>query len=280
MNASSKNLDFLTKHWAPFRRQYPALFPLISSDILPAKAHDVRAKFSTCNFSMILGGEGWFEREGRLWPVRSPCVITQWPGELVAYGPSERTWTEWYLIYDRSQFKRFAERGLIDRSRPVWPIADPASLRLRLAEFSVLARSPDPARVVDRVDRIAEQAILDSWLFPAARPDEDADIRAVAAQLQESPATPWDFATLAAGRGFSTTTFRRRWVDALGTPPGQYLQHLRMAEACRLLVETSQPIQAVAAATGFDDAFYFSRRFRMEIGQSPGSYRKTYTLRR
>ncbi len=280
MNASSKKLDFLTKHWGPFRRQFPSLFPLITSDYIPVKTIDVRTKFSTCNFSMILGGEGWFEREGKSWPVKSPCVITQWPGESVAYGATSGGWTEWYLVYERSQFKRFLERGLIDPNRPVWPIADPAVLRLHLAEFSVLARSADPARVVDRVDRIAERAILDSWICPGVRPDEDAEIRAAAARLRVSPSLKWDFAKLAAEHGFSTTTFRRRWVDTIGIAPGQYLLQLRMAEACRLLVETPQQIQAVAAASGFDDAFYFSRRFRMEVGHSPGAYRKIYTLQR
>jgi len=280
MNSTSKKLDFLTKHWGPLRRQFPALFPLVSSDYLPVKTAGVRTAFSTCNFSMILDGEGWYEREGNSWEVKAPCMITQWPGEPVAYGAGTGGWTEWYLVYDATQFRRFIEHGLIDRSRPVWPIADPASLRLHLAEFSVLARSPDPARVVDRVDRIAERAILDSWLSPGVRPDEDMEIRAAAARLQVSPSEKWDFEKLAFEHGFSTSTFRRRWIGALGTPPGQYLLQLRMAEACRLLVETSQQIQSVAAACGFEDAFYFSRRFRLEVSQSPGAYRRTFSLPR
>ena len=280
MNAASKNMDFLTKHWAPYRRKYPALFPLVSSDYLPAKAEWVRTRFATCNFSMILRGEGRFERAGVTWPVQAPCVITQWPGEPVAYGPAGGTWAEWYLVYDRSQLKRFRERGLVDISKPVWPVADPASLRVHLAEFSVLAHSPDPAWVVDRADRIAERAILDTWLSPGAPSDEGSEIRAVAARLREGLSTRWDFEKLAAQHGFSTTTFRRRWVEVIGTPPARYLQQLRVAEACRLLVETPLQIKAVAQATGFEDEFYFSRRFRIEVGQSPREYRKTYRLRR
>jgi AraC-like DNA-binding protein len=280
MNVASKNMDFSTKHWAPHRRKYPALFPLVSSDFLPDKAEWVRSRFPTCNFSMILRGEGRFEREGKSWPVQAPCVITQWPGESVAYGPTSGTWTEWYLVYDRSQLKRFRERGLVDISKPVWPVADPASLRVHLAEFSVLARSPDPAWVVDRADRLAEQSILDTWLPPAAPMEDDSEIRAVAARLREGLSSHWDFDKLAARHGFSTTTFRRRWVEVIGTPPARYLQQLRIAEACRLLVETPLQIKAVAQATGFEDEFYFSRRFRIEVGQSPRDYRKTYRLRR
>ena len=278
MNTAPKNMDFLTKHWAPYRRKYPALFPLVSSDYLPAKTTWVRARFDTCNFSMILRGEGRYERAGVTWPVQSPCVITQWPGEPVAYGPAGGTWAEWYLVYDRSRLKRFRERGLVDPSKPVWPIADPASLRVHLAEFSVLARSSDPAWVVDRADRIAERAILDTWLPPGAPVEGDSEIRAVAARLREGLSTAWDFEKLAARHGFSTTTFRRRWLEVIGTPPARYLQQLRIAEACRLLVETQLQIKAVAQSTGFEDEFYFSRRCRIEVGQSRRDYRNTYRL--
>jgi AraC-like DNA-binding protein len=273
-------MDFLTKHWAPYRRKYPALFPLVSSDFLPAKTNWLRARFDTCNFSMILRGEGRFERAGKCWPVQAPCVITQWPGEPVAYGPTGGTWAEWYLVYDRSRLRRFRERGLVDPSKPVWPVADPASLRVHLAEFSALARSSDPEWVVDRADRIAERAILDTWLPPGAPMEDDSEIRAAAAGLRESLSTIWDFDKLAARHGFSTTTFRRRWVEVIGTPPARYLQQLRIAEACRLLVESPLQIKAVAVAAGFEDEFYFSRRFRIEVGQSPREYRKTYRLRR
>ena len=184
------------------------------------------------------------------------------------------------MVYDRSQFKRFRERGLVDIAKPVWPVADPASLRVHLAEFSVLARSPDPAWVVDRADRIAEQSILDTWLPPGAPMEDDSEIRAVAARLRDGLSSQWNFDKLAARHGFSKTTFRRRWVEVIGTPPARYLQQLRVAEACRLLVETPLRIKAVAEATGFEDEFYFSRRFRIEVGQSPREYRKTYRLRR
>ena len=280
MNTASKNMDFLTKHWAPFRRKYPSLFRLVSSDFIPEKSGWVRTRFGTCNFSIILRGEGRFERAGKSWPVQAPCVITQWPGESVAYGPTSGTWSEWYLVYNRAQFRRFREHHLVDPARPVWPIADPASLRMHLAEFRLLARSADPAWEVDRVDRIAERAILDTWLPPGAPMEEDSEIRTVAAELRGNLSSKWDFAELAARHGFSTTTFRRRWSEAIGLPPARYLQELRMAEACRLLVETPLRIKAVALSAGFEDEFYFSRRFRIEVGQSPREYRKTYMLRR
>ncbi|MEX1119987.1 MAG: AraC family transcriptional regulator [Terrimicrobiaceae bacterium] len=272
-------MDFLTKHWAPYPRRHPSTCPLVSSEYLAEKATWVDTRFGTCNFSIILSGEGRFEKDGKTWPVQAPCVITQWPGESTIYGPTEGSWTEWYLVYHRSAFNRFQDCGLIDLQKPVWSVADPVSLHIHLAEFAALARASDPTWVVDRVDRIAEQAILDTWLAPGAPWKSEAGISVIATSLREGLSSKWDFEKLAAKHGYSTTTFRRRWIETFGSPPAKYLQELRMAEACRLLVETNLRIKEIATLTGFDDELYFSRRFHLEIGQSPRQYRKTYRLR-
>ena len=197
MNDSSKNMDFLTKHWAPYPRRYPGRFPLASSDFIDRKTTRVENRFNTCNFSLILRGEGHFEKNGKVWPVQAPCVITQWPGEMTNYGPEPGSWTEWYLVYHRGAFKRFHDSGLIDLNKPVWPIADPVALHLHLSEFSALARAADPAWVVDRVDRLAEQAILDTWLAPNAPWKTVDGISIIAASLREGLSTPWNFDEMA-----------------------------------------------------------------------------------
>jgi AraC-like DNA-binding protein len=47
----------------------------------------------------------------------------------------------------------------------------------------------------------------------------------------------------------------------------------RIDEAKRLLAASDRPIQAIAEACGFGDAFYFSRVFRKVAGQSPSAFR-------
>jgi AraC-like DNA-binding protein len=281
MELLSKNMDFLTKHWAPFARRYPAMFPLVSTDYLAAKDTWVRTSFPTCNFSLILRGRGEFHRRGKIWPVQAPCVITQWPGESLAYGPPvpEETWSELYFTYDRKFFKRFQSVGLLDPMRPVWPIADPATVKIHLAELTALTRHPEPESVVDRVDRVCERILLETWLVPRASSSEHTVIQRIAGHVKNRLAEPVNWEAIAAKHGLSTTTFRRRWAEIMGTTPARYLQELRMREACRLLVEVNAPIYQVASAVGFEDEFYFSRRFHAAVGQSPRDYRQAYRLR-
>lgn len=55
----------------------------------------------------------------------------------------------------------------------------------------------------------------------------------------------------------------------------QYHDRLKMNEACRLLRSTLMPVGEVAAAVGYSDPLYFSRRFRELMGSSPSGFRKS-----
>src|SRR6478735_4663307 len=114
MDTFGKKMDFLTKHWKPFTRRMPARFQLATMDLLKTKRHWIRYKFDSCNFSLILRGRGRYLRSGVWYPVVAPCVITQWPGEPLEYGPEAgEDWDEFYLIYPRELYADFQEGGFI-----------------------------------------------------------------------------------------------------------------------------------------------------------------------
>ena len=274
-------MDILVKHWAPFPRRFPAAFPLINADFARAKNHWMRCAFNTCNFSLILRGRGEFRRAGRTWTIQAPCVLTQWPGEYVEYGPPvpEETWDELYLIYAARLMPKFKQQRLIDPQRPVWPIGDLAAVNALIAEFAELAAAPNPAEVVDRVDRVCERLILETHLASPGEPPGGQAIHRLIAEVQRHPGRAVDFEELALRRGMSVSTFRRRWAEAVKLPPARFLQQLRLREACRLLAETRRPIGEIAHAVGFEDELYFSRRFRKEMRIPPREYRAAYRLR-
>jgi YesN/AraC family two-component response regulator len=53
-----------------------------------------------------------------------------------------------------------------------------------------------------------------------------------------------------------------------------YLIHLRIQKACQLLDNTTLQVKEIAAVSGFDDPYYFSRIFKKVMGRSPVDYRK------
>jgi AraC family transcriptional regulator, transcriptional activator of pobA len=53
----------------------------------------------------------------------------------------------------------------------------------------------------------------------------------------------------------------------------QWIIERRMREAERLLIETERPLQAIAAAVGYDNVGYFIRQFTKRHGAPPGGWR-------
>lgn len=280
MDDRLRNMDFRVKHWAPLQRRFPSAFPLGSVDFVPRKNCWLHCRFVTCNFSLILRGRGEFRRHGKTWPVQAPCVITQWPGDLVEYGPPipVETWDELYFIYDARLMDRFKECHLIAPDRPVWPIANVAMVLAQIAELQSLANSATPEFVVDQVDRICERIILSTWLPPCA--PEDGFANSLQADVRQHMGVDLDLEKLAARHGMSLSTFRRRWAEGCAISPARYLQELRIREACRLLAETTSPISEIAHSVGFPDELYFSRRFHNEMHMPPREYRKIYLIPR
>lgn len=60
-----------------------------------------------------------------------------------------------------------------------------------------------------------------------------------------------------------------------GVSMQQCHDRLKMEEACRLLRSTLMPVSEAAAAVGFADPLYFSRRFRQIVGKSPTEFRRS-----
>ena len=52
-----------------------------------------------------------------------------------------------------------------------------------------------------------------------------------------------------------------------------YLNHVRLANAARLLRETNRSIADISSETGFSDQSYFDKRFRRAFGSTPKEFR-------
>jgi AraC-like DNA-binding protein len=276
MDFHFRNLSFPVNYWTAHEDSLRSLLPLERIGFIARKTGWVRSQFDTVNFSLILNGSGEFHRKGRIWKVEAPCVITQWPGEYLEYGPSEphEFWTELYLVYSLELMPRFMQCGFVEESRPVWPISNPSALRPLLEE---LARCLATKEKSARIDRIAERLILETFLPPHVS-DSSLISKALEA-IQTNWQSPPDLESLAGRCNMSVSTFQRRWNESMGITPARYALGLKLQEACRLLIETSDSISEVANACGFDDEFYFSRCFRRQFGSPPRNYRKEHLTR-
>jgi AraC-like DNA-binding protein len=70
----------------------------------------------------------------------------------------------------------------------------------------------------------------------------------------------------------------RVFKKATGQTASQYLNHVRIERACRMLAETDIPIEEIAFASGFNNPSYFFRVFRKEVGKLPLEWRKKHSV--
>ncbi len=72
----------------------------------------------------------------------------------------------------------------------------------------------------------------------------------------------------------SQRTINRRFKQATGLSPVQYLQEIRLDKAKELLKTSNLAIAEVAYKVGYPDSAYFSTLFKRVISLSPGEYRR------
>lgn len=81
--------------------------------------------------------------------------------------------------------------------------------------------------------------------------------------------------------GLPERSFKRRFQQATGMGPLEYVHTLRLEEAKQMLEATDDPIEAIANEVGYEDAGFFSRLFRRKVNLTPGDYRRRFgALRR
>ena len=78
--------------------------------------------------------------------------------------------------------------------------------------------------------------------------------------------------------GMSPRTFKRRFRQATGSTPIQYLQSLRVENAKKLLESTPWGITRITQAVGYNDESSFMKLFKRTTGVTPQQYRRTFSL--
>ena len=72
---------------------------------------------------------------------------------------------------------------------------------------------------------------------------------------------------------YSVSRFSNLFRQKTGYAPIDYFLQMKMQKACQQLNFSNRPIKDIAFGLGFDDPYYFSKRFRKNIGMSPKKYR-------
>lgn len=86
--------------------------------------------------------------------------------------------------------------------------------------------------------------------------------------------SPFSVDGLARACGLSASRLTHLFRDQVGASPQRFSERCRLNRAAELLRHGGMAIGEIAQEVGFDNAFYFSNRFRKAFGKSPRDFAK------
>jgi len=92
-------------------------------------------------------------------------------------------------------------------------------------------------------------------------------------RIRARPQRRWTIAEMAAEAAMSPRSFLRRFSEATGAAPGEWLTLVRLEEAKRLLETSAASIEDVARLSGFGSVATLRHHFSRTLGLSPTEYR-------
>jgi len=98
-------------------------------------------------------------------------------------------------------------------------------------------------------------------------------LRATRERLHDEFSTKLTIADLALAAGVHPDHLSRCFRRHYGMLIGEYVRHLRIAWAADAIATTHLTLHAIAQEAGFVDQSEFTRRFREQLGTTPGRYR-------
>ncbi|WP_237152252.1 transcriptional regulator FtrA [Oryzibacter oryziterrae] len=98
--------------------------------------------------------------------------------------------------------------------------------------------------------------------------------------IRSDPAADWSVQRMASACRMSVRTFLRRFGEATGQTPGDWLIAERVDAARRLLCQERESVDTVAQTSGFGSPEALRHHFRKRIGVSPTEYRARFLAER
>jgi AraC family transcriptional activator FtrA len=112
---------------------------------------------------------------------------------------------------------------------------------------------------------------------PVAR-REGAEIAPLLDAIREEPASAWTIPRMARFCRMSERTFLRRFRDATGLSPGDWIAAERVEQAKERLIRGRESIDEIAVALGFGGGHTLRHHFRRRLGVSPADYRSRFSV--
>ena len=262
------------------------LYPRAMGYYCAAAGHEmVREHHDDYLLIYCLEGAGTVEAGGQTAEIASGALLIVPAGLGHCYrADTLDPWTIYWTHFDGAQAEAFAGHTGIALNESGYRLRQIGVHAQLISDFEALMEARNSVKDMASHIYAANQlrqilshiALLRSTESLKAR-REAAELERVHSLMRSHLHEKLDLDTLAAAVNLSKFHFVKRYRELSGTTPINRFIQLKIERACHLLDTTDKEIKEVAYAVGYDDAYYFSRLFRKQLGISPSQYRNSRT---
>ena len=134
-------------------------------------------------------------------------------------------------------------------------------------KFPIMNKKGQPIGVMGTVQRYEKGSL---------RLTRDEKMESIIDQLRAEVLNAPSIKLLAEANGMSHRQLNRRFKEATGLTPQQFMVRSRIERACEELRDTDRPISDIAYELGFCDQSAFTAQFRKRMTLTPKKYREQY----
>ncbi len=244
-----------------------------------AKGHyTYRKKGLPENFLFFcVAGQGWYKLGNERFDVRANEFFILPQNREHAYGSNDDDpWTIYWIHFGGTALQQFNELPTVrEHFRPMYIKTSDTILEL----FRKIYTTLESGYSIDNLafSNLCLSHFLTLFLYNSKHFDTTitrSDIIDEAIRfMQNNIHHNITLQDLCAEFHYSPSRFSSLFKQRTGYSPIDYFIQLKMQKASQLLDFSDHSIKDIAATFGFDDPYYFSRRFRKTIGVSPKNYR-------
>jgi AraC-like DNA-binding protein len=184
-------------------------------------------------------------------------------------------------LFDRPEFEPIDRILTLSQHGLVFTSGSATQVARRFRQFGSL---PDSVRTIALLNVLATLAdvtpaprsLASSDFSPQLDQASRERIDEVCRYLAESYASPVSLPEVAGIAHMSPSAFSRFFHRTIGHTFSAYLTQLRIAAACRLLLDTDLSISETASRSGYGNLSNFNRRFRQLKHMTPREYRAAF----
>jgi AraC family transcriptional regulator of arabinose operon len=264
-----------------YHRRLLSQFYICSLGYYPqAKGHyTYRKKGLPENFLFYcIDGKGWYKLGDQKFNVNPNEFFILPQNEEHAYGSDEKEpWTIYWIHFGGELLPYFNQTKIVQDHYKPYHIKSSDEIMLL---FSKIYKTLELGYSIDNLmyanmclTYFLTLFIYNSKHYTTNATDKSSPIENAILYMQENIHNNLSLQELSTHYNYSPSRFSSLFKQKTGYAPIDYFIQLKMQKATQLLDFTEKSIKDVAQTFGFDDPYYFSRRFRKIIGMSPKKYR-------